>query len=173
MSSQVCLSMIFSAFFPKTYLLTFPSSCFESALHRYLRSAVWSKGSLKALHSECLAQCTRYITLYLFDIAGSSRFLQPEQNVLNHLVTELWLTAPSHFTQQIFGCFRDVMAPVHELDNVTRGVKQNKTLQRTYYHDTNNHNLNCFGHVIYALWTSMYYQNIAKLLTHIGHSQNF
>ena len=40
--------------------------------------------------------------LALPDLAWSSRFLQPEQNFLNHPFTVLWSTAPWPFMQQIF-----------------------------------------------------------------------
>ena len=40
--------------------------------------------------------------LELVDFAWLLRFLQPKQNILNYLLTVLWLTALSSFAQQMF-----------------------------------------------------------------------
>ena len=67
----------------------------------------------------------------------------------------------------IFGCFHGIVAwtmlHIHLCGfQITHVVKQ-CTCQCISYHDTTNHTLNCFGHVIYMLQTGMYYQNIVKL----------
>ena len=49
--------------------------------------------------------------LGLLDLTWSTRILQPEQNILNHLVTVTWSTAPSPFAQQMFWVASAVLWP--------------------------------------------------------------
>ena len=44
-------------------------------------------------------------------LAWCSRFLQSKRHFLNHLVTELWSTAPLHFTN-VFCYFHSILIPV-------------------------------------------------------------
>ena len=90
-------------------------------------------------------------------LVWSSTFLQQERNFFNHLVTVINYNF-TFYTTNHFGCFHRVMAPI-------KLVKQCITCQRTYYHNTTNHALNCFSHVIYAPQTNIY-EIATKLLTH-------
>ena len=47
------------------------------------------------------------------------------------------------------------------------------TVNTSTTNDTTSHSLNCFSHVIFIPQTSMYYQNIAKLLTHSSNTLFF
>ena len=119
--------------------------------------------------------------LDLPDLVCLSRFLQPKQNISNHLVTVLWSTEPSSFTTNVFGYFCGIIAQTELikhtlltetvvcssvwLSNHTHRLKQWILCQCTNYQDITNLSLNCISHVIYVLQTSML-QNMAKLLTY-------
>ena len=92
------------------------------------------------------------------DLAWWSGFL--------HLVYVLWLNCAFNFrTSNIIGCFRNVMTQFvfmkHKFQNQTTMHTPITTILLTTVGTF--HGLNCFGHVIYALLTSVY-QNIEELL---------
>ena len=123
-------------------------------------------------------------SLSLPELAWSSRFLQPNWNFLNHLLTVWWSTGPSPLAQQIFLVVSTMLKCSSNSSSIcslirhcftfncvaikSPGVKQCTTCQCTNYHSTTKHSrysLNFFCHVIYLLQASTY-QNIGKLLTH-------
>ena len=104
-------------------------------------------------------------------LATQRKFLGPSRHytVINCIFTFCWST-------NILACDYDVMMAqlkfsnlttlyVHLYDiQITHGVQQSTIYQHINYHDTTNHSLNCFSHVIEVLQISTY-ENIAKLLT--------
>ena len=102
------------------------------------------------LYSGTLIPASESMILGLFDLSWSSRFFQPERNILNHLVTVLWSTAPFLFRSTSgFGRFRCVMAEFKLVKAYSRkricctfiytafhGVKQCTTCQHTTDHDS-------------------------------------
>ena len=88
-------------------------------------------------------------------MAWLSRFLQPEQNFFNHLLTVQWSIAPWPFTQQMFWFASVVLWPSLNLEHrslqirlcckfisvalKSHRMKQCTTCQHTNYHNTTNH----------------------------------
>ena len=118
--------------------------------------------------------------LSLSDLAWSVKFLRLERNILNHLITVLWTTVPSFFTN-IFSCFRDVTAQFELIKNkfslhvhlcgiqIIHGVTQCTTCQHTNYHHTTNHSRYLLRFELlrsrdYTLYILARYQKIEKLL---------
>ena len=105
--------------------------------------------------------------LNLLDLSWSSRFLQPEQNCFNHLVTILWSTVPSSLAQMFLVASAALwpysisssissLLHIHLWDfQITHGVKQCTTCQSSKYVDATNHSgylsmaSNYFSHRIY------------------------
>ena len=82
-------------------------------LWRWWMTLVWD--ILSSLNTFWISACMTWnmvlksTFLGLPDLAWSSRFLQPEQNFLNYMVTILWLTLTSH-NKCFFCCFGSIMA---------------------------------------------------------------
>ena len=116
--------------------------------------------------------------IHSFRLAWLLRFLPPEQNFLNHLVTVLWSIAPSPFVQQMFLfafsvlrlsrlCCMFICAAFKlpmDWSNIQHVSASTTTILPTTVGTL--HNLNFSSHMIYVLQTSIY-QNITKLLTRL------
>ena len=120
------------------------------------------------------------IVLGLPDLAWS-RFLQPEQNFLNHQVTVLWSTAPSPFVQQMLFVASKVWCITSSNWAISSWIRLHCMFICTAFKshmEWNNawlviiptitilsttvgtyHNLNCFSHMLSAPQTSIYQNN--------------
>ena len=120
---------------------------------------------------------SKYTILGLPGLAWLLRFLQPKRSFLNNLVTVLWRTVSLLFVPQMFLLLKCYSFIKHSswirllyVDLCSFHIAQNEqciSTTTTMILSTTActcHGLNCFGHVIYVL-TSSVYQNIAELLT--------
>ena len=127
-----------------------------------------------------------FMVLGLPDLIWSLRLLQLEWNFLKHLVCVLWLAMSSSFAQQMFLVDSATLYPSLNLSSkssqirlcclfICEAFKSHTEWSNAQHVSTpitmilpttvsTFHGLNCFGHVIYELQTSLY-QNIVKLLT--------
>ena len=97
--------------------------------------------SLSTTHWICLYGWEHGLGIHAFRLTWSLMFLQPEKNFLNHVVTALWLAAPSPFVKQNdFIVASTTLLHVHQCNfQITSGLKE-CTYQHTNYHNTTNHN---------------------------------
>ena len=108
-----------------------------------------------------LGESLEITVLGLLDLSWSLRFLQTEQNFLNHLVTVLWSTVFTVCTTNIFcyfwtrkvteldlcGTFICVAFKSHKKWSNAPSTTVLLTIVNTF------HSLNCFGHMIYMQQT--------------------
>ena len=113
--------------------------------------------------------CLIIEVLGLPDLAWSLRFLQPEQNLLNHL----HLTEPSPFCTEFFDCFRGIMSQFEcmkhkfiELDYISHLSVQlsNHTWRETI------HNVSVYQQDTINLWRSLLWLEL--LGSHDVHATN-
>ena len=125
---------------------------------------------LNGFTSMVWSMASKFTVLGQHDLAWLSRFLQLEQNFLNHLVTVLQSTAPSPFEQQMFLVASTVLWPSLNLLSISSRIRLHCTFIcaafKSHMEWSNAHVcipttmilptiagglycLNCFSHVMY------------------------